>query len=92
MSNPIRHSIFDPRESAMPDFTFGWTDIEDIAEALREKHPDRDPLSVRFPELAGMVESLDGFQPPPGQSVNEQILEAIQAAWHQEKVEDEQDD
>ena len=65
----------------MPPFTFSWTDIDDIADALRERFPDRDPLTVRFPELTGMVEALPGFKPRPGQSVNEQILEAIQAAW-----------
>jgi FeS assembly protein IscX len=64
--------------------TFGWTNIEDIAEALVETYPDRDPLSVRFTELTGMVEKLEGFAPPAKQTVNEKILEAIQAAWYEE--------
>lgn len=68
----------------MPDFTFTWTDIEDIAEALREQYPGRDPMTVRFAELTGMVEKLEGFKPLAGQSVNEKILEAIQAAWIEE--------
>jgi FeS assembly protein IscX len=72
----------------MPEFTFSWTDVEDIAEALREQYPDRDPITIRFPELTGMVEKLEGFKPLPGQSVNEKILEAIQAAWIEEHEED----
>ena len=72
----------------MPPFTFSWTDIEDIVDALREQYPDRDPLTLRFPELTGMVESLEGFKPKPGQSVNEQILEAIQAGWCEENQDD----
>lgn len=65
------------------DETFGWTEIEEISEALLEKYPDRDPLTLRFPELTGMVEGLEHFQPGQGQRVNEQILEAIQAAWYE---------
>ena len=75
--------------------TFSWTDIEDIALSLCEAHPDREPLTVRFTELRAMVESLEDFQPLPGQSVNEQILEAIQAAWYEEHEDiqrDEDDD
>ncbi len=64
--------------------TFGWTDIEDISLALIEEHPDVDPTSVRFDRLREMVEDLEDFEPEPGQMVNEQILEAIQAAWIEE--------
>ena len=70
----------------MPE-TFGWTDIEDIVLALDEAHPDIDALSVRFTELRKMVEALDDFEPEPGQNVNEQILEAIQAGWHEQRQE-----
>ena len=70
----------------MPE-TFGWTDIEDIVLALDEAHPDVDPLSVRFTELREMVEKLEDFQPEPGHNVNEQVLEAIQAGWHEERQE-----
>lgn len=70
----------------MPN-TFGWTDIEDIVLALDETHPDVDALSVRFTELRKMVEALDDFEPEPGHNVNEQILEAIQAGWHEERQE-----
>jgi FeS assembly protein IscX len=67
--------------------SFGWTDIEEIVLALDEAHPDTDALSVRFTELRKMVEALDGFEPEPGHNVNEQILEAIQAGWHEERQE-----
>ncbi len=67
--------------------TFGWTDIEDIVLALDEAHPDVDALSVRFTELRKMIEDLDDFEPEPGQNVNEQILEAVQAGWHEERQE-----
>ena len=66
--------------------TFGWTDIDDIALGLHEAHPDIDPLSLRFTELREMVETLDGFEPEAGHNVNEQILEAIQVAWHEERL------
>jgi FeS assembly protein IscX len=66
------------------DDTFSWTDVEDIAIALAETYPDVDPLSVRFTKLREMVESLDDFEAVEGHPVNEQILEAIQAAWHEE--------
>ncbi|GAB4108649.1 MAG: hypothetical protein Kow00105_16170 [Phycisphaeraceae bacterium] len=70
----------------MPE-TFGWTDIEEIVLALDEAYPDVDPLSVRFTELKKMVEGLEDFEPEPGHNVNEQILEAIQAGWHEERQE-----
>ncbi len=65
--------------------TFGWTDIDDIVLALDEAHPDTDPLAVRFTVLREMIEALPGFAPEPGQNVNEQILEAVQAGWIEER-------
>lgn len=65
--------------------TFSWTDIEDIVLALDEAHPEVDPLTVRFTALRNMVEALEDFEPEPGQNVNEQILEAIQAGWIEER-------
>ncbi|WP_432798980.1 Fe-S cluster assembly protein IscX [Poriferisphaera sp. WC338] len=73
---------------AEPDFTFSWTDIEDIALALLEAYPDVDPLGVKFTELRELVEGLEGFEAEEGQSVNEQILEAIQVGWHEERLEE----
>ncbi len=57
-----------------------WTDVQQIAEALYDQHPDLDPLGIRFTDLHRWVCALDGFQDDPQRS-NEKILEAIQAAW-----------
>lgn len=61
-----------------------WTDIEDIAILLAEKHPDTDPLGVRFTDLHRWVIELPGFEDDPKKS-NEKILEAIQMAWLEER-------
>jgi FeS assembly protein IscX len=57
-----------------------WTDVQEIAEALYDQHPDLDPLTIRFTDLHRWVCELDGFQ-DDGQRSNEKILEAIQMAW-----------
>jgi FeS assembly protein IscX len=72
--------------------SFSWTDIDEIAYQLTEQRPGDDPLTVKFTDLRAMVESLDGFEPEPGQSVNEQLLEAIQQAWIEETREAASDD
>jgi FeS assembly protein IscX len=58
----------------------GWRDTEDIAIALTERHPDLDPLAVRFTDLHRWVTELPGFTDDPKAS-NEKILEVIQMAW-----------
>ena len=60
--------------------TMGWRDAEDIGIALSERHPDVDPLTVRFTDLHRFVTELAGFSDDPKAS-NEKILEAIQMAW-----------
>ncbi len=57
-----------------------WTDIDDIAIALAEQHPDTDVPYLRFTDLHRWVCALDGFEDSPELS-NERILEAIQQAW-----------
>ena len=57
-----------------------WKDAEDIAIALSEKHPETDPLGVRFTDLHRQVTELPGFLDDPKAS-NEGLLEAIQMAW-----------
>lgn len=57
-----------------------WIDIEEIAIALAQKHPDVDPRSIRFTDLHRWVRELPGFADDPDRS-GERILEAIQAAW-----------
>lgn len=60
-----------------------WTDTIRIAEALYDKHPDFDPLTVRFTDLHRWVMELEGFSDDPNHS-GEKILEAIQMAWIEE--------
>ncbi|QUI60363.1 Fe-S cluster assembly protein IscX [Wolbachia endosymbiont of Spodoptera picta] len=56
-----------------------WLDIEDIAEALEEKFPNEDIISIRFTELKRKVLDLEEFDDDE-KYCNEKILEAIQAA------------
>ncbi|NTU49868.1 MAG: Fe-S cluster assembly protein IscX [Desulfobulbaceae bacterium] len=60
-----------------------WNDAEEIGEALFEKHPDLDPLKVRFTDLHKMITELDDFGDDPKKS-SESKLEAVQMAWHNE--------
>jgi FeS assembly protein IscX len=61
-----------------------WDDVEDIAIALVEGHPDVDPLSVRFTDLHRWVCELPGFTDDPKTST-EGKLERIQMAWVAER-------
>lgn len=67
---------------------FGWEDIEDIAIGLADQHEGTDPLTVRFTDLARMVQELDDFSggplDPSAGKANESRLEAIQMAWLEE--------
>lgn len=64
--------------------SLNWTDIREIAIALDEAHPDVDPQYVRFTDLHTWVCALDDFDDDPERS-GEKILEAIQAAWLEER-------
>ena len=57
-----------------------WTDVQEIAIALYDTHPDVDPKTVRFTDLHKWVMALPGFDDDPNRS-GEKILEAIQMAW-----------
>ena len=63
--------------------TLRWTDSREIALALIEAHPDRDPARLNFVDLRGWVLALPGFADDPARC-GERILEAIQAAWIEE--------
>jgi len=63
-----------------------WTDAEQIALALIDRHPDGDPLALRFTTLREWVIALPGFDDDPAAS-NEGRLEAIQMAWYEERQE-----
>ena len=57
-----------------------WRDTEEIGIQLLERHPQTDPLTVRFTDLHRFVTELPGFSDDPKAS-SEKILEAIQMAW-----------
>ena len=61
-----------------------WTDINDIAIELEERHPEADNVNLRFTDLHRWVLELPDFTDDPARS-NEKILEAIQAAWIDER-------
>jgi FeS assembly protein IscX len=61
-----------------------WTDVNDIAIALDEAHPDVDVVNLRFTDLWKWVQQLPDFKDDPNKS-NEKILEAIQTAWLEER-------
>jgi FeS assembly protein IscX len=61
-----------------------WTDVRDIAIELEEAHPDADNVNLRFTDLHKWVLELPDFADEPARS-NEKILEAIQAAWIEER-------
>ena len=60
-----------------------WSDIEDIALALLESHPDLDPLTVRFTDLLRFIGEIPEFKDDLHHS-NEKKLEAVQMAWYEE--------
>ena len=57
-----------------------WNDISAIAEALCDKYPDLDPLTIRFVDLHNHVVDLEGFDDDHSRG-GEKVLEAIQMAW-----------
>ncbi len=61
-----------------------WTDVQDIAIELEEAHPEADNVNLRFTDLHKWVLELPDFADEPSRS-NEKILEAIQAAWIEER-------
>ena len=60
-----------------------WIDSQQIAEALYDKFPEFDPLTIRFTDLHRWVCELAEFDDDPQHS-GEKILEAIQMAWIEE--------
>ncbi|MFZ6756596.1 Fe-S cluster assembly protein IscX [Undibacterium sp. Ji50W] len=61
-----------------------WTDTYRIAEALCDKFPDIDPLTLRFTDLHNWIVELEEFD-DDHQRGGEKILEAIQMAWIEER-------
>ena len=61
-----------------------WLDVIDIAISLEEKYPNVDNINLRFTDLHNWIVNLEDFDDNPNAS-NEKILEAIQAAWIDER-------
>ncbi|MGD8956281.1 MAG: Fe-S cluster assembly protein IscX [Chromatiaceae bacterium] len=61
-----------------------WTDVREIAIELDEAHPAVDPFSVNFVDLMNWVMALPSFD-DVREHCGEKILEAIQAAWIEER-------
>lgn len=61
-----------------------WTDVNEIAIELEDAHPDADVVNLRFTDLWKWVRELPEFDDDPERS-NENILEAIQMAWLDER-------
>ena len=61
-----------------------WVDIREIVELLMDRHPEVDPIAMRFTDLHRWVCELSEFDDDPGRS-NEKILEAIQMMWVDER-------
>lgn len=60
-----------------------WTDVQDIAIELVERHPDIDPKTVNFVDLRNWVMALPDFDDDP-KHCGEKVLEAIQMLWLEE--------
>lgn len=56
----------------------------EIAIGLEERYPQVDNINLRFTDLRRWVMELEGFEDDP-ERCNEKILEAIQAAWMDER-------
>ncbi|MCP1472541.1 FeS assembly protein IscX [Pseudomonas sp. EB276 TE3739] len=63
--------------------SYGWNDVQRIAEELAEVHPGIDPYSVGFVKLQQMIKSLPDFDDTSGR-VGEKVLEAVQTLWAEE--------
>ena len=60
-----------------------WIDVQEIAIALADTHPEVDPKTVRFTDLHNWVVGLPDFSDDHSHG-GEKVLEAIQAAWIEE--------
>jgi FeS assembly protein IscX len=61
-----------------------WTDVQEIAIELSEAKPEVDPRYINFVDLRRWILNLDNFEGDP-QRCGEKVLEAIQAAWIEER-------
>ncbi len=65
-----------------------WTDINEIAEALNDSHPDTPTIiNVSLRKIHMLTTNLLGFDDDPARS-NERILESIKSKWIEYREED----
>ncbi len=57
-----------------------WTEVQEIAIQLSERHPETDPAKVNFVDLMQWTMALPEFDDDP-KHCGERVLEAIQQAW-----------
>ncbi|WP_447891798.1 Fe-S cluster assembly protein IscX [Pseudomonas atacamensis] len=60
--------------------SYGWNDVQRIAEELAEAKPGVDPFSVNFVDLQQWIKELPDFDNTSGR-VGEKVLEAVQTLW-----------
>ncbi|AZV28847.1 MULTISPECIES: Fe-S cluster assembly protein IscX [Pseudomonas] len=63
--------------------SYGWNDVQRIAEELAEAKPGVDPFSVNFVDLQRWIMELPDFDNNSGR-VGEKVLEAVQQLWNDE--------
>ncbi|KLV05991.1 hypothetical protein ABT56_10745 [Photobacterium aquae] len=60
-----------------------WIDSRELAIELAERHPEVDPVTVRFTDLRDWILAIDGFDDDP-EHCSERVLEAVQMCWIEE--------
>ncbi|SSB96627.1 FeS assembly protein IscX [Pseudomonas sp. 43mfcvi1.1] len=63
--------------------SYGWNDVQRIAEELAEAKPDVNPLTVNFVDLQRWIMELPDFDNTSGRC-GEKVLEAVQTLWIEE--------
>lgn len=63
--------------------SYGWNDVQRIAEELAEAKPGVDPFSVNFVDLQRWIMELPDFDNNSGR-VGEKVLEVVQQLWNDE--------
>ncbi|QHC97515.1 Fe-S cluster assembly protein IscX [Pseudomonas sp. M20] len=63
--------------------SYGWNDVQRIAEELAAAKPGVDPFSVNFVDLQQWIKELPDFDNTSGR-VGEKVLEAVQTLWAEE--------
>lgn len=71
------------RTDGVTVMSYGWNDVQRIAEELAEAKPDVNPLTVNFVDLQHWIMELPDFDSNSGRC-GEKVLEAVQQLWIEE--------